>query len=356
MENISLNMLGWSHFFESQIQSADLPQNFLIARVTAENKTNYNLACPSGDFIGEVTGKILFNAASESDLPKTGDWVAFTEMDQGKALIHHIFNRKTVVSRKAVGRTMTEQIIITNVDVLFIVQSLDNNFNISRLERYVSATSNDIEPIIVLNKADLCSNLDERLAEVTGRLSNVKVIATSYVNNDLNSLQAHIVPGKTYAFVGSSGVGKSSLINRLLGENMMETGAVRDVDSKGRHTTTRRELILIPEGGILIDTPGMREFGLWSEHADLSTAFGDIAVLASRCKYSDCQHINEQHCAVKEAVDQGVLDSSHYQNYLKLKREVEYQEALYDPLKAQQKKKAIKVQQRALNKIVRKKH
>jgi ribosome biogenesis GTPase len=353
METFSFPALGWNTFFEEQLASLET-KNFSIGRISTENKTNYNVIGQTGEFVGEVTGKLAYTAESFSALPKVGDWVLFAEMNTNRVIIHHVFERQTTVSRKAAGRGVNEQIIATNLDVLFIVQSLDQNFNISRIERYLSALSG-IEAVVVLNKSDCCEDPVLKADEVKNRLTRIKVITTSCATGDVDQLRSCIQPGKTFAFAGSSGVGKSSLINSIIEADRQKTMDTRQVDGKGKHTTTRREMIVTPGGGILIDTPGMREFEPWAAEGDMTSAFDDIELLAEQCRYADCSHVQEHYCAVKEAVNAGQLDEMHYQNYLKLKRELNYQQSLADPLFALERKKVNKKHQRALNRMIRKK-
>jgi len=353
MKNHSLTALGWSDLFESQLKNISIP-GIQPARVTTENKTNYGVRTQEKEFIAEVTGKLMYTALSDSDLPKVGDWVAVTVMDEDRAMIHEVLPRRTVLSRKAVGKTMTEQVIVSNLDVLFIVQGLDDNFNIPRLERYLTAVRN-IKPVIVLNKADLCKDPEEKVRAVCQRIHGADVITTSSVDHNIGALKAYLHPGQTFAFAGSSGVGKSSLINSLLEDDRLKTAAVREKDSKGKHTTSRREMIFMENGAILVDTPGMREFQPWADAENVSVVFDDIRELSRHCRFADCQHLHEAGCAVKDAVETGALSAAHYENYLKLRREMEYQESRVDASKALERKNFFKRQIKAYNRFIRKK-
>ena len=353
MEKFSNQKIGWCDFFQSQLTQINKPE-YIPGRVAIENKTNYLVITEHEDFITEPTGKLLFSADTHSDLPKVGDWVLMTKIDEGRAIIHDVLQRKTKLSRKVPGKKMEEQVIATNVDVLFIVQGLDNNFNPSRIERYLTIATAGIQPVVVLNKSDLCPNVDELLAMVTQRLSNIPVIVTSAMQEKLDAIRQYMQPGVTFAFVGSSGVGKTSIINGLMGLQLLKTNPVRDTDSKGRHTTTRRELIILDNGSILIDTPGMRELQLWGSESNLENAFTDIEELCTHCMFKDCSHEHEKGCAVMEAIEKGVIAADHYRNYLKLKREMEYLQSLEDVKLRQQRKEKVKKIHRNYNKIIRK--
>ncbi|MFZ6010344.1 MAG: ribosome small subunit-dependent GTPase A [Bacteroidota bacterium] len=355
MANSNLKALGWDQFFEDQLGGINIPE-FTVGRIIAENKTNYEVITSAGEFIGEATGKLLFSATSSAELPKTGDWVTVTPMSEDRVIVHQVLKRKTILSRKAVGRKTQEQIICTNLDVLFIVQGLDNNYNIARLERYVAAADEGIQPVIILNKADLCHDVHEKAAAIESRLKNVPVLVTSSLEGDLSPVAEFIEAGRTYAFVGSSGVGKSTIINRLLESKIQRTTDVRSKDSRGRHTTTRREMFALPGGALVIDTPGMREFQPWADDTALAEAFAEIDALASSCRFADCQHLEEDHCAVKQAVEGGIIPQAQYQNFLKMKRELDYLQSQTDVLKSQQRKKKVKQQQRELNRMLRKKN
>lgn len=347
--------LGWNTFFEDQLQSS-IFCGPLIGRVAIENKTNYVVLCETGEYVAEATGRLFYMATSDAELPKVGDWVLMSETDANRAIIHQVLERKSVISRRAPGKKAEEQVLATNVDRLFIVQGLDDNFNLARLERYLTLAQN-VEPVIVLNKADLCPDLPKVVARVKERIKNVPVLAVSATQSQLatrlEALTSFIASGTTIAFVGSSGVGKSTLINSLLQEERLATGATRATDSKGRHTTTRRELVVLPAGGILIDTPGMRELQLWGSEDQLEEAFEDIGAYIGRCKFGNCTHTDEPGCAVKAALGAGEISMAHWDNYLKMKRELVYLATKTDTqamLEKKQKWKQIHKAQRNLYK------
>lgn len=320
-----INLKNWG-FNENFVSESLLYKNFYVGRVVSQYKDLYRIITEKGELTAEISGKFRFAVMKLSDYPAVGDFVMLDRDEDidGNAIIHHILKRKSAFIRKAAGTSNDEQIVASNIDIVFICISLNNNFNLRRIERYLSvAWDSRAIPVIVLTKADLCTDLSQKIAEVDKIACGVDVLVTSGLSSDgLAFVQKYITDGRTVAFIGSSGVGKSTLINRLVGDSVFETQKVRN-DDKGRHTTTRRELIFIPDGGMVIDTPGMRELGL--EGADLSKTFADIDELAAQCKFHDCTHSREPNCAVKKAVTDGLLSAERLSNYLKLKKEARYE-------------------------------
>ncbi len=315
--------LGLSERF---ITESTLYKGLYIGRVMSQYKNLYRVITEEGEVTAEISGKLRFSVKTVSDYPAVGDFVMIdrTEDNSGNAIIHNILTRKSVFIRRAAGTSNEEQVVASNIDTVFICMSLNNDFNIRRIERYLGiAWDSGAKPVIVLTKSDLCNNLSEKLKEIDTVAFGVDVIVTSSMNDEgYLPVNRYLGIGQTIAFIGSSGVGKSILINRIMGENILETNGIRN-DDKGRHTTTRREIFVIPSGGVLIDTPGMRELGI--ESADLSKTFADIDALSERCKFSDCTHSNEPKCAVQEAINSGVLSRERYESYLKLKKEAKYE-------------------------------
>ena len=318
---------GFNDELEKLRNQADY-RDFEVGRITSEHKERYTVFSEKGEFEAEITGNLRFSASGREDFPAVGDWVALTILDSDFAIIHKIFPRNSVISRQAVGQSVEIQIIAANIDFALLMQAVDRDFNINRLERYLTICySSKVDPIIVLTKTDLSS--EERINEIIDgikhRVKDVPVIAISNENqNGYEDLKKWIEKGKTYCMLGSSGVGKSTLLNNLTGRQVMKTGSISESSSKGRHVTSHRELIVLDGGGILIDNPGMREVGIADSPGGLEKTFNMIAELSKSCKYSDCSHTSENGCAVLKALETGELDLFSYENYLKMQKERNY--------------------------------
>jgi len=321
---MSLEDFGYNDRFEKFRIENNLNINE-IGRVTAEHKERYIVRTINGEFEAEVTGNLRFTAKNREDFPAVGDWVALITYNEDITIIHKILPRFSIIKRQAVGQFGEIQVIATNIDYAFIAQAVDRDFNINRLERYLTVcNSSKISPIIVLSKTDLVSK--ERISEISGsiklRIENVPVIALSNETQvGYDKIKTILEKGKTYCMLGSSGVGKSTLLNNLSGKIIMRTGEISQSTNKGRHITSHRELIVLEEGGILIDNPGMREVGIVDTTGGLEITFNTIASISQRCKFKDCTHTHETRCAVIEAVEKGIIDKSSYENYLKMERE-----------------------------------
>lgn len=305
------------------INESNIYENLTVGRVTSQDKGLYKIITENGEKKAEISGKFRFNAASMSDYPAVGDFVMVDENEDGNAIIHHFLSRKSVFIRKAAGTSHANQVVAANIDTVFICMALNNDFNLRRLERYIGvAWDSGATPVVILTKSDICHNLEHKLSQLEAMSLSVDIIVTSSLTEDgFEEVKKYISNGKTIAFIGSSGVGKTTLINKLAGENLFETQETRN-DDKGRHTTTKRELIILPTGGVVIDTPGMRELGI--ESADLSKAFADIDELSNECRFNDCTHTKEPGCAVKNAIENGALTQDRLESYFKLKKEAKY--------------------------------
>ena len=327
---MNLEDLGYNETLEA-LRIEHKLHNFEIGRIITEHKERYVVKTAYGEYDAEITGNLRFTATGREDFPAVGDWVACAIVDKDFAIIHAILPRFSMISRQAVDKQGQKQIIATNVDYAFIVQAADRDFNINRLERYLTICySSKVTPIIILTKTDLIDKdtISQIIQSIQMRIKNVHVYAISNVTKDgYSTLEQIIEKGRTYCMLGSSGVGKSSLINNLCGKDIMKTDTISQSTQKGRHVTSHRQLVILENGGILIDNPGMREVGIADAADGIETTFDDIYFLSSSCKFKDCTHTSETGCAVLQAVAHGQIDRKSYENYLKMVREKAYFES-----------------------------
>ncbi|MCK5088234.1 MAG: ribosome small subunit-dependent GTPase A [Melioribacteraceae bacterium] len=313
--------------------------SFGVGRVISEHKERYIVKTAENEFDAEIVGNLRFTAKHRSDFPAVGDWVAISEYDDNKTLIHSVFPRKTIIERQAVGKQGEKQIIATNIDYAFIVQAVERDFNINRIERYLTiCNASKVKPIIILNKIDLINDT-ELLKLITTVQERIKQVPVFPISNEsqkgIERLKESIEKGKTYCLLGSSGVGKSTLLNNLSGKQLMKTNSISTSTNKGRHVTSHRELLVLENGGILIDNPGMREVGIADSTDGLEITFEAIIELSKDCKFKNCTHTTEVDCAVLKAIESGEIDKSSYENYLKMEREKEH----FDSTVAEKRKK-----------------
>ena len=329
---INMKQYGMSETVE---KSAERFADLTVSRVLSQEKGIYRLVSSLGEKWGEISGRFHYDVQAKSEYPAVGDFVMVDwNKSGGNAVIHHVLPRKSSFIRKAAGEKNEEQVVAANIDTVFLCMSLNNDFNLRRLERYISiAWNSGAVPVVVLTKADLCGDLEHKLLEVSSVAAGVDVLVTNTISqNGYEQIYPYLAEGKTIAFIGSSGVGKSTLINCLLGEKYLDTNGLRN-DDKGRHTTTHRELILLPSGGMVIDTPGMRELGMWDAEAGIDQTFSDIETLAKHCRFRDCTHSgSEPGCAVQDAIERGELSIDRLRSYQKLMNENRYMDNSQDYL------------------------
>jgi ribosome biogenesis GTPase / thiamine phosphate phosphatase len=320
---MTLEDLGYTNDLENYRKEHNL-DSFDIGRVILEHRDRYTVKTESNEYDCELIGNLRFTVTDNSELPSVGDWVAISEYDEGKALIHAVYPRISILERKAVGKLGQTQTIATNINVGLIIQSVNRDFSINRIERYLTiCNASKIEPIIVLSKIDLIEELEleELMIQVHERIKNVPILSISNESKiGINELKSRLTKGKTYCLLGSSGVGKSTLINSIIGEDIMETGEISKGIDRGKHITTHRELIVF-ENGVLIDNPGMREVGITDTAAGVEMTFDDILNLSQDCRYNDCSHTNEDGCAVLTALENDELNPESYENFLKMEKE-----------------------------------
>jgi ribosome biogenesis GTPase len=334
MNVADLTTFGWSEFFEGKFKSYE-DMGYTCGRVTLEHRNLFRVYTQNGEVLAEISGKLWHEATSRRDLPAVGDWVAIRARPEGgRVMIHAVLPRRTSFARKIAGSRTEEQIVGANVDTVFLFTSLNHDFSLRRIERYlIIAWESGANPVIILSKSDLCDRVADSINEIQSVARGVPIHAISAVTGSgLQDIAQYFKRGETVALLGSSGVGKSTLINHLAGVDRLKVQTVREHDDRGRHTTTHRELVLLPAGGLVLDTPGMRELQLWDGDESLQLVFDDIEALAERCYFTDCQHQDEPRCVVREALVAGTIDAARYQSYEKLQKELKYQARRRDKL------------------------
>lgn len=329
----ALSRLGFDPALQTHIEPQYLQQD-QVARVCTVDRERYIIQNSKSTIAATLTGKMRFAAESALDFPTTGDWVIAQVFDDDSiAVIHQVIPRKSLLKRKSAGKPVEHQLIAANIDVACIMQSLDRDFNINRLQRYLAMVyEGKITPLLLLSKRDLLTEeqIDAKTRSVSKLYPDLRVLPFSNnIDGDLQQLKNQFKARKTYCLLGTSGVGKTTLLNNLLGTHQFETGEVREKDGRGRHTTSRRQLIHLDNGAMLIDTPGMRELGALEMSEGINHAFEDIAALAEQCRFSDCSHQHETGCAVLEALEKGELSEQYYQNYIKMQKEAAHHERTY---------------------------
>jgi len=350
-----LNSIGYNDWFTSRADDEKISAHG-VARVVSVHKDSYTVTKGGEVIFAELSGNLLYTTESASDLPTTGDWVyADFYDDDSHAIIYGVFPRKTLLKRKAAGKLVDFQLIAANIDVAFIIQSLNDNFNLRRLERYlVMVNESGIEPVILLSKCDLISKdeldvIKQKIFSIAPQTSVISFSNLSHENIDLisNLLES----GSTYCLLGSSGVGKTTLLNSIVGNDVFQTKSVSKIQSKGRHTTTSRQLVRLDSGAMIIDTPGMRELGSLSVDDGLDETFSEILSLSQSCKFANCSHTNEKGCAILTAIEAGDLSEQRYRNYLKIKKESDFNQMSYSDKRKKDKNFGKLIKETMKNKI-----
>jgi len=324
---MTLEDLGYNKEIENYRTENGL-DSFDVGRILAEHRERYVVQTAEKEYEAEILGNLRFTAQSRSDFPAVGDWVAISEYDKDRVLIHSVFSRKSIIERQSVGSKGEKQIIATNIDKAFIVQSVDRDFSINRIERYLSiCNSSKVLPVIILNKIDLVNDteLNQMIESIQKRIESIQVFSISNKSQQgIEELKQTIEKGKTYCLLGSSGVGKSTLLNTISGRQLMKTNEISEHSNRGRHVTTHRELQVLENGGIMIDNPGMRMVGIADSTEGLEMTFQKIVDRSGDCKFKDCSHTTEMGCAILEDVENGEIDKASYENFLKMEREKEH--------------------------------
>ncbi len=350
----SLEALGWTAAFARAFEPLAGPDT-VPGRVSLSHQRIYRVLTEAGERVARMAGRLRYEAADAVEHPTVGDWVALrSRPGESRATIDAVLPRASRFSRKVPGEVTREQVVAANIDTVFLAMGLDGDYNLRRIERYlVTAWESGAQPVVLLTKADLADDLPRRVAEVAAAASGAPVYATSVrTGAGLEELAPYLGPGRTVALLGSSGVGKSTLINRLAGREIQRTAEVSSGDkSRGRHTTTRRELLVLPAGGLVIDTPGLRELQLWEAPGSIDAAFADIEALAAGCHFADCRHDTEPRCAVREAAADGRLAPERLESYLTLRKEAEYLARRQDQFAAIENKRKWKTIAKAVKQI-----